>query len=29
MSALSGVTLIVLLALTVDHFAALGRKETP
>ncbi|CAB3785696.1 hypothetical protein LMG28688_02091 [Paraburkholderia caffeinitolerans] len=29
MSALSGVTLIVLLALIADHFAALGRKETP
>ncbi|HTR09408.1 MAG TPA: TRAP transporter small permease [Paraburkholderia sp.] len=29
MSALSGVTLLVLLALTFDHLAALGRKETP
>ena len=29
MSALSGVTLLVLLALTFDHLAALGRKESP
>ena len=28
MSVLSGVTLLVLLALMFDHFAALGRKET-
>jgi len=29
MSVLSGVTLLVLLALTFDHLAALGRKELP
>ncbi|QBR03425.1 TRAP transporter small permease [Paraburkholderia pallida] len=29
MSALSGVTLLVLLALTLDHLAALARKESP